>query len=231
MSKTTCLLVGVLLCLGAASAAIAQSAPENLSSPVFSSLGRFCRNGVVESLPWELAEQGQNLTIWGSVCGDAPLTGEVKSTRFLAPRNLSLFLTGFIGSSPSMRLALRNMLDGREIELRPHTVPSYHWQRNDFPVPADWVGKPVQIVGEQDIVPESNWFGFTAPVLPYSSVAIGMIATNRPQAGFCYGGIFPPSPWDSAAPPPGSVLWRSYCDSGDDNTGWLASRAFTADLT
>ena len=220
-------LIGVLLFFSA-TAIGAEKTPHDLASPVFVSDGTFCLGGVPASLASRFGERGEEATVWGALCPVIPSAGRVESTPFLAPATLSVFLAGDVGS-PGLRLALRHVTDGGQIELRSKSIPGDAWQQNDFAVPPDWVSTPVQMIGERDALAESKWFGFTAPVLPYSSVAAGMIRTDRAQGGFCHEGAFPLMPWVGGGPPPGSLIRRSYCESGDDNTGWTASNVFAAD--
>jgi len=190
----------------------------------FMTSGGFCPDAVVPELVWELGERGIPMTIWGTGCVDGS-TGQIESARFLAPRELSMFVSGYIGL-PGLRLLLRNVASGKEIELKPPSVPGMQWEHETFSAPPDWVGKPVQIVGVHEPSVESAWFGFTAPLLPYPSVAIGTIQTDRPQAGFCPDGVYPLTVW--ARGPRRGTIWGSYCGSGDYGTGWMSSDTFIA---
>ena len=105
----------------------ADSSPTNTGSPAFTSDRRFCLDGVATDLAWELPEQGKNLTVWGSVCPDVASSGRIESTTFLAPANFSLFVTGLIGL-PGLRLTLKNLETGEQLELRPKSVPNLHWE-------------------------------------------------------------------------------------------------------
>lgn len=210
--------------------ALAKNMPDDLASPLFMSDGGFCPEGVIPQIRWWLGEQGEGLTIWGSFCGDngwAASTGRAESARFLAPSTLSFFLSGYVGS-PGLRLTLRNLESGQELELRPQSTPGERWQRSNFNVPVEWVGKPVEMIAEAHIASFTSWFGFTAPLLPYSSVAIGLIPTGRPQTGFCLNGVYPHTLWSKGGPPPGVVAWGSYCGLGDNGTGWMASKPVAA---
>lgn len=219
-----------LFALTISTSALAKNMPDDLASPLFMSDGGFCPEGVIPQLRWWLGEQGEGLTIWGSFCGDngwASSTGRVESARFLAPSTLSFFLSGYVGS-PGLRLTLRNLESGQELELRPQSTPGERWQRSNFDVPVEWVGKPVEMIAEAHIASFTSWFGFTAPLLPYSSVAIGTIPTGRPQTGFCLNGVYPHTLWTRGGLPRGVVAWGSYCGSGDNGTGWMASKPVAA---
>jgi hypothetical protein len=201
---------------------------KHLGSPVFMSNGAFCPDGVVPELKWTLAEEDIPATIWGSDCHDTGDVGRIESSAFLAPPQLTLYLAGFVGL-PGLQLSLRNLETNEVTELHPHSIPGASWQRNDFVVPSNWIGKPVQIVGDDQVAPLPYWFGLTAPLLPYSSVARGMIQTDRPQSGFCRGGAFPQTQWQGMSPPAGIVIWGSFCQAGDNTTGWMATDQFVAD--
>ena len=182
----------------------------------------FCLNGVIPELIWKLGENGISREVWGTVCNVGATQGKIESAKFLASPTIPMFLSGYVGLS-TLRLSLRDIASGQEIELRPRSTPAQYWQRNDFPVPPEWIGKPVQILGSYGPLPPSYWFGFTAPLLPYSDLAVGMISTDRPQKGFCHNGVFWGTVWPGGAAPPGTQPWGSFCESGDDSTGWMAS--------
>ena len=199
---------------------------QELVSLPFTSGQGFCFDGIIPQLLGKFGERGRLLTIWGTGCTQAPIDGHAESIPFLAPPTISMFLTGYVGL-PGMRLALRNVASGQEIELRPSSIPTERWQHNDFSVPAGWVGQPAQIIAEHAAA-SGSWFGFTAPQLSYSQITTGMIQENRPQAGFCRGGVFPRTAWPGRHPPRRLAIWGSYCDAGDNNIGWMASEEFTA---
>jgi hypothetical protein len=214
----------------AASLSFAQgeTSQQNLGYPVFMSNGAFCPGGVGPELQWNLGEQGIVAPVWGSGCHDTGDVGQGESTPFLAPAQLSLYLTGFVGS-PGLQLTLRNLETNQEIELHPKSIPAASWQRNDFVVPSEWIGRPVKMVAEDQVAPLPYWFGLTAPLLPYSSISVGMIQTDRPQSGFCRDGAYPKTAWQGSSPPPGIVVWGSFCQAGDNTTGWMATNQFVAD--
>ncbi len=217
----------LLLCLtmiaSPSLARAAETTPDLVPLEFMASQG-FCLDAVVPELIWELGERGTPMTIWGTGCVDGS-TGQIESAKFLAPPELSMFVSGYIGL-PGLRLLLRNVASGKEIELKPPSIPGMRWQQETFSTPPDWVGKPVQIVGVHEPSLESAWFGFTAPLLPYSSVAVGTIQTNRPQAGFCLDGVYSGTVWARGLRR--GATWGSYCASGDNSTGWMASDAFIA---
>ncbi len=215
-----------LLALAVAPFALAQN-PDDLASPGFTITGSFCPAGVVEQIRWQLAGENHDAGVWGSFCERDTNTGRIESTKFLAPATLSLFVSGYLGT-PGLRLALRNSETGEEIELRPPTLPAEHWQAINNAVPANWVGRPVQLIGEDQSTATHGWFGFTTPLLPYSSIAIDMISSNRPESGFCPDGVDGGTQWPTVSPPPSVVAWGSYCESGDNDTGWMASRPVVA---
>lgn len=190
--------------------------------------GAFCPGGVGPELKWNLAEDGVPAPVWGSACHDTGDVGRIESTAFLAPPRLALFLAGYVGL-PGLQLTLRNLETDEQTELHPQSIPGESWQRNDFVVPGNWIGKPVQIVGEDRLAPLPLWFGLTAPLLPYSSVAGGMIQTDRPQSGFCRDGAVPQTRWQGSSPPAGLVVWGSFCEAGDNSIGWMATDQFVAD--
>ena len=82
------------------------------------------------------------------------------------------------------------------------------------------------MIGEDHTTTGHGWFAFSAPLLPYSSLAAGNIPTTEPQSGFCTGS-FKEVYWPHGHSV-GTVPWRSYCGLGDDNTGWMASAPFRA---
>jgi hypothetical protein len=206
--------------------AIHGNSSEPLVSPTFAvSNQKFCLDGVIhEPLRWQLGEEGKRVTIWGSYCPDQVNSGQIESAAFLAPAVLSFYVSGDLGR-PGLRLALRNVDSGEELEMRPPDVPGARWEYYQFSVPSEWVDKRVEIIGEQtDVV--GSWFAFTAPLLPSSSLAPGVIDTSREQSGFCQSATFGGTLWFHV--PAGSITpWGSYCDRGDDNVGWLASKEVT----
>jgi hypothetical protein len=231
LSKPDYRFPAIVICLivvAKLSFAQADTSQQYLSSPVFMSNGAFCPGGVVPDLKWNLAEEGGPAAVWGSACHDTGDVGRVESTAFLAPPRLTLFLAGYVGL-PGLRVILRNLETNEEIELHPQSVPGESWQRNDFVVPSNWIGKPVQIIGDDQVAPTPYWLGLTAPLLPYASVAGGMIHTDRSQSGFCRDGAFPNMHWQGSSPPSGLVVWGSFCEAGDNGTGWMATDHFVAD--
>ncbi len=208
------------------SLARAGDTTQDLVPLEFMASGGFCLDGVVAELIWELGERGAPMTIWGTGCVDGS-TGQITSAKFLAPPELSMFVSGYVGL-PGLRLLLRNVASGKEIELKPRSIPGMQWQQETFAVPPDWAGQAVQIIGVHEPSLESAWFGFTTPLLPYSSVTIGTIQTNRPQAGFCPDGVYSGTVWARGMRRGAAATWGSYCVSGDNSTGWMASDTFIA---
>jgi hypothetical protein len=69
-----------------------------------------------------------------------------------------------------------------------------------------------------------------SPQSPTSGALIvaGPIPTGQPQSGFCPSGVSGQPQWPAGGRPAGVVVWGSFCQSGDDGTGWMASGAVTA---
>ncbi len=213
--------------LTSATPALAKTVPDDSASPAFMTSGGFCPDGVIPNIRWRFGEQVEGLSVWGSYCQDDANTGRIESAEFLAPATLSLFLSGYPGT-PGLRVALQLVESGKEIELRPKSTPGAQWQWNNFDVPREWVGKPVRMSAEAHATGLDGWLGFTAPLLPYSSIAVGTIPTDQPQGGFCLDGVYGHPQWPAGGPPSGVVAWGSYCQSGDEGTGWTASKAVIA---
>jgi hypothetical protein len=210
-----------------ATPALAKTVSDDSASPAFMTSGGFCPDGVIPKVRWRFGEQVEGLSAWGSFCRDEAHTGRIESAEFLAPATLSLSLSGYPGT-PGLRLSLQLVESGEEIELRPKSTPGAQWQWNNFGVPRDWVGKPVRMSAEAHASGLDGWLGFTAPLLPYSSIAVGAIPTDQPQGGFCPNGVYGHPQWPAGGPPAGVVAWGSFCQSGNDGTGWTASKPVIA---
>src|SRR5262249_12460811 len=102
------------------------------------------------------------------------------------------------------------------------------WHSYTFALPANWLGKPVQMIGSDNGTAAYGWFAFSAPRLPESSLAYGYIATDRPASGFCSDSHLRQLTWGTLPHPPDIVTWLSYCDAGDSDTGFMTSQPFTA---
>lgn len=165
--------------------------------------------------------------MWGSFCDNDSSVGRITSERFLAPSSLSFFISGYVGN-PGLKLYLRNLESGETFDLLPKPVAGDSWRLYTFSLPTSWLGKPVEMIGEDQATTTWGWFGFTAPRLPYSSLAASDIRTDQPQTGFCDDKNFTMVSWGTTSPPPGIDFWRSFCASGDQGTGFKASEPFIA---
>ncbi len=58
---------------------------------------------------------------------------------------------------------------------------------------------------------------------PSTNIAVKPIPTDRPQVGFCSNGVYDHLQWPAGGRPSGVVVRGSYCESGDDGTGWTGS--------
>jgi hypothetical protein len=186
----------------------------------------FCLRGLFTQIRWDPAADNDGGPVWGSFCDNNASVGRILSDPFLAPSRLSFSLAGYAGS-PGLRLYLRNLESLEEFDLHPQTPAGDSWHSYSFELPDQWLGKPVQMIGEDNAKRVQGWFAFSAPRLPDSSLARGYLL-NRPQAGFCDGPDFPLATWGDLRHPAGLVIWRSSCDSGDKDTGYIASKPFTA---
>ena len=222
-------LLPLLICFHSAAAALgATAAPAGSALLSFNSAGGFCLDGAYQSTRWPTGERPEGLAVLGSFCNVGEQNvGRLESARFLAPASLSLYLAGYPGL-PGRRLVLKNVASGQEMELRPQPLPGGTWRLSTFAVPADWVGKPVQMYAEDRETGPGGWLAFTVPVLPYASVAAGAIATDRPQGGFCRSDFPGSAAQGKGTPPPGVIRWASFCKSGDADTGWMASKTIPA---
>ena len=185
----------------------------------------FCPDGLWLGGIWP-GGRPEGLYTWGSYCsvGDED-TGRAESQEFLAPPFLNLYLAGYAGM-PDRRLMLKNVASGQETELRPQSTGDL-WQFNSLAVPADWVGKPVQLIAEDRATGQFGWLAFSLPFLSASSL-LPAVDTTVPQGGFCPDGVYQATKWPGARPA-GLATWGSYCKSGDAATGWAASPAFVAE--
>ena len=190
--------------------------------------GGFCPEGAFSATRWPEHNRPANLKTWGSFCsnGDAD-TGHVESQEFLAPAVLRLYLAGYL-TMPGCRLTLKNVGSGNEMELRPPDSPGLLWRLSSFPVRPDWVGKPVRLIADDQATGIGGWFAFSEPVLPGFTVLAPAIATAGTPAGFCPDGIPAGTRWPSGTRPPDVVTLGSYCNSGESDTGWAASRPVAA---
>ncbi len=188
----------------------------------------FCFRGAAPPVQWEPGLGNDDAAVWGSYCDDQASTGQIISDTFLAPSELSFFISGYVGK-PGLRLYLRNLQSSEDFDLRPQPPPGNGWRLYDFPLPPAWVGKPVKLIGEDNAKGLEGWFAFTAPRLPNSSLAAGYIPTDQAQHGFCRDSNFPLVSWGNNRPPSRAVIWRSFCSAGDQDTGFAASDPFIAD--
>ena len=204
----------------------AKGAPDQTSYLDFTRDDGFCLRGIPEQTRWDPSLGKDDAPVWGSFCNNDHSQGHIVSDSFLAPPELSFYLSGFPGT-PGVRLYLRNLETNEELDLRPpHRDDG--WHLNTFAVPEGWVGKRVEMVGDDRATDVHGWFAFTPPKLANEALAVGAIATGRPQSGFCNDSHFPLVSWGSNSPPAGITAWRSHCASGDKDTGFVASAAFTA---
>lgn len=219
------LLLAMLLCLSNPSRALLQ-ASQLVMFPSFTSDGGFCPDGAPHAVLYETAKPADHVGSWGTLC-DSPLADrKIESAPFLAPDSLSFAFAGYIGR-PGLRLYLRNVASLQEVELRPAEIPGESWRHESFDVPKPWHGEPIQIVGEAHVTSKSDWFAFTPPRIPLSmSAKTGEISTDGAEHGFCSDVNLPLGP--KADRPIGLSPWRSFCDKGDQNTGWMASAPFLA---
>jgi hypothetical protein len=209
------------------SSAMASNVPDQSSFLAFTKDKGFCLRGVAPVARWEPALGSDDAAVWGSFCDNGNSTGQIVSDRFLAPSNLSFFIAGFVGN-PGLRLYLRNLESGEEFDLKPQPLPGDGWRLYSFSPPQPWIGKPVELIGEDKATGVEGWFAFTAPRLPYSYLSAGYIPTAQALNGFCRDGRFPQVSWGNNNPPPGVVVWRSYCSSGDKDTGFVTSESLIA---
>lgn len=208
-------------------ATCATAAPGDFVSLPFTSRAGFCPDGVFGSTRWPGGERPEGIVAWGSYCGNKDAdTGSAESTAFLAPASLSMYIAGYLGS-PNLRLTLIQLESGLQMELLPKLLPAEKWEPATFTIAPDWVGKPVRMVAADQATSAGGWFGFTEPVLPDSLARGGRIEVGSTQAGFCSNGVFGTTVWPGDGRPRG-VAWGSYCKSGDDDTGWKASKPVTA---
>lgn len=208
-------------------AATAGNASDQSSFLEFTRSEGFCLRGVISSIKWDPALGDDDAPVLGSFCDNDAATGRIVSQPFLAPSSLSFFLSGYIGR-PGLRFYLRNRESGEEFDLTPKPTPGDSWRFYSFPLPASWLDKPVELIGEDKATTVYGWFGFTAPRLSYSSLVPSDIPTDRQPSGFCNDNKFRLLTWGNTSPPPGVALWRSFCASGDKDTGYMASDPFLA---
>ena len=203
----------------------ATTPPTTFDVPLlFGSDDGFCLEGAPLWLPSELIQRIGDTLIWGSGCHGGLDKGRIQSVPFVAPSTLSFYLSGDLGST-GLRLFLRNLTTGQEFDLTPHSVIGDRWEAESYVLPSAWVGQPIEMVGEDNS--DVKWFAFTAPKLPNELLTAGYIRTDRPQEGFCQKGRID-VPWAGKAPPRDFQTWRSYCNRGDQDSGWIATESFRA---
>ncbi len=218
-----CLLLFVILW---SASGWASSAPDQTSYLDFTRDDGFCLHGITPQTRWDPSLGRDDVPVWGSSCDNDRSQGRIVSDPFLAPPDLSFYLSGYAGT-PGLRQYLHNLQTDENLDLvLKH--PDDGWHLQTFHLPESWVGKPVEIIGEDRATEVRGWFGFTPPTLPKDSLAAGYIATNRTPTGFCTDSHFPQVSWGNISPPPGVIVWRSYCALGDKDTGFVASEPFAA---
>ena len=213
----------------AAAALVCAGAPvANAAEPVGLLVSHgFCIDGVWSNTAWPGGLRPRSVTVWGSYCakGDQD-TGRVETQAFLAPPVLNMYLAGYVGM-PGRRLLLKNIESGEESEFKPAT-PGDQWRFYTLPVPHEWVGKPVQLVGDDQEKGIQGWLGFTLPFLPPSALTLPVIDTSAPVGDLCSDGVFGGTKWPLGAKPAGVTTWGTFCKKFDADTGWIASQPVIA---
>lgn len=186
----------------------------------------FCVDGVASGTHWPGQKPPANVTIWGSFCknGDNDV-GRVESEPFPAGAVLSLYLAGYPGQ-PGLHLTL-NAPSRQTMELRPESPPGETWQLNRFALPAEWVGRSVQLIAEDRATGAAGWLAFTGPV-PGFKLFPPFIPTNGSPGGFCPNGVYGTTRWPLGIRHQGLATWGSFCKLGDADTGWATSKTVNA---
>lgn len=208
-----------------APAARTQNKQDDWTPLAFSTDGGFCVSGVLEKLQWEPGLHGGDFTIWGSYCGSDASMGRIESEPFRAPATLSFEVAGYAGN-PGLRLFLRKVDSQQELDLSPVPAPGDNWRAVRVNLPQEWIGKPVQILGEDHSTKPQGWLALTAPRLPSSLLINHDIRTDVPVGGFCRNGVPPGTIWPVGGLRDGAVGWGSYCKEGDYSRGWAPSKTF-----
>jgi hypothetical protein len=189
----------------------------------------FCVDGVWGNTQWPNRQRPKSVSVWGSFCtGGDHDTGRVETQPFVAPAVLNLYLAGYVGL-PGRRLLLKNVESGDETELKPSATPGDEWRFHTLPVPREWVGKPVQLAGDDQATGIQGWLGFTLPFLLPSALTIPVVDTSAPPGDLCANGVFSGTKWAGGAKPAGVTTWGTFCKKFDADTGWIASQPVIAE--
>jgi hypothetical protein len=92
----------------------------------------------------------------------APKTGVLRSTPFQLPSVIHFFTVGFL-SHAGFRIYLLDEADKQTLELRTRVEPGSMWREHFYPIPADWRGKTVRLVAEDNATGSEDWMGISAP--------------------------------------------------------------------
>jgi hypothetical protein len=94
--------------------------------------------------------------------GAGPNTGELRSSRFVLPAEIHFYSAGFL-SHPGLRIYLRNVATGKQLDLRQRIDPAMTWKPHYFQIPDEWRGQTVEFVAEDKATGSEDWMGVTAP--------------------------------------------------------------------
>jgi hypothetical protein len=121
----------------------------------------FCPDGVYEKTTWPIGGRPAGIVTHGSHCkgGDAS-TGWAASAPFMARDRFCIYAAGYSGR-PGLRTAVETVETGRQLLLEFPEVQRERWGRHCFLLPADWSGRRVRIVAEDQVSGPTGWLAFS----------------------------------------------------------------------
>ncbi|MBI5689405.1 MAG: hypothetical protein HZC55_04855 [Verrucomicrobia bacterium] len=158
-------LIPVALILAVALGCCAATIPGRAITPAFPGLaaqteGTFPRDGQYAGEPFERAS---GVRLWGSWSGSDENTGTLTLGPFPAPAVLRLALGGYF-SVAGNALALERTDTGARHPLAVAADIGERWRVQDFPVPADWLGRPVRLVARDQARTIGGWLAISEPL-------------------------------------------------------------------
>jgi hypothetical protein len=146
-------------------------APSRVTSPSPASVTTtnpiqegFCQDGVYAATAWPGDVRPPGVISWGSFCqsGDAG-TGWKASNPIQAGSLIGLYVAGY-PSTRGISLAVENLETGQRLVLHAPYLPRETWQRQIYLLPAEWTGRRVRVVAQDQATGAQAWVGFSEPV-------------------------------------------------------------------
>ena len=112
--------------------------------------------------PGEAFAQTHGVRAWGSWSGADDNAGTIEIGPFPAPRVLHLGASGYPAQSGNT-LQVELAGTGRRLPLKPAAIGE-RWAVIDQLLPANWVGRPIRIVGRDAAKGPGGWFAVSEPI-------------------------------------------------------------------